>query len=126
MDSMSDALLDSGYDDDYYWTRQRKQTDSSLDALRRALLSALMQQGLLDEHQIREMLADNEGKFKGSLLEQLLNELIERLVEEGYLTLKEAEPQPNARHQQGNGQGEFSEPMPRDVHFEVTEKGLDF
>ena len=37
MDSMSDALLDSGYDDDYYWTRQRKQTDTSLDALRRAL-----------------------------------------------------------------------------------------
>ena len=32
MDRMSDALLDSGYDDDYYWTRQRKQTDTSLDA----------------------------------------------------------------------------------------------
>ena len=41
MDSMSDALLDSGYDDDYYWTRQQKQTDTSLDALRRALLQAL-------------------------------------------------------------------------------------
>ena len=25
MDGMSDALLDSGYDDDYYWTRQRRQ-----------------------------------------------------------------------------------------------------
>jgi Ca-activated chloride channel family protein len=126
MDAMSDALLDSGYDDDYYWTRQRKTTDSSLDALRRALLSALMQQGLVDEQQIREMLADNEGKFKGSLLEQLLNELIERLVEEGYLTLKEAEPQPRDQHRQGNGQGEFSEPLPREVRFEVTEKGLDF
>ena len=29
---LSDALLDSGYDDDYYWTRQQKQTDTSLDA----------------------------------------------------------------------------------------------
>ena len=126
MDAMSDALLDSGYDDDYYWTRQRKPTDTSLDALRRALLSALMQQGLVDERQIREMLADNEGKFKGSLLEQLLNELIERLVEEGYLTLKEAEPQSRDQYRQGNGQGEFSEPLPREVRFEVTEKGLDF
>ena len=36
MDSMSDALLDSGYHDDYYWTRQRRQSDTSLDALRRA------------------------------------------------------------------------------------------
>ena len=57
--------------------------------LRRALLQALMEQGLVDEHQIREMLAENEGKFKGSLLEELLNQLIERLVEEGYLTLHE-------------------------------------
>ena len=32
MDSMSDALLDSGYDDDYYWSRQRKSNDTSLDA----------------------------------------------------------------------------------------------
>jgi Ca-activated chloride channel homolog len=127
MDNMSDALLDSGYDDDYYWTRHRQQTDTSLDALRRALLKALMDKGLVSEHQIREMLAENEGKFQGSLLEQLLNQLIERLVEEGYLTLHAEQPQENARQQQpGGGQGEFSEPLPREVRFEVTEKGLDF
>src|ERR1041385_7797834 len=126
MDSMSDALLDSGYDDDYYWTRQRKQTDTSLDSLRRALLQALMDQGLVDEQQIREMLAQNEGKFRGSLLEELLNQLIERLVEEGYLTLKEQQPQRAERQRGRTGPGEVSEPLPRDVHFEVTEKGLDF
>src|SRR4029078_7179634 len=80
MDSMSDALLDSGYDDDYSWTRERKETDTSLDALRRALLQALMGKGLVPQHQMRELLAQNEGKFKGSLLEELLNQLIERLV----------------------------------------------
>ena len=128
MDSMSDALLDSGYDDDYYWTRQRKQTDTSLDALRRALLEALMDQGLVSEQQIREMLAQNEGNFKGSLLEELLNQLIERLVEEGYLTLHEPQPQqqPRDRRRGAPGPGEVSEPLPRDVRFEVTEKGLDF
>ena len=126
MDSMSDALLDSGYDDDYYWTRQRKQTDTSLDSLRRALLQALMDQGLVDEQQIREMLAENEGKFRGSLLEELLNQLIERLVEEGYLTLKEQQPQRAERRRGQRGPGEISEPLPRDVRFEVTEKGLDF
>ena len=126
MDSMSDALLDSGYDDDYYWTRQHRQTDTSLDALRRALLQALMDQDLVSEQQIREMLAENEGNFHGSLLEQLLNELIERLVDEGYLTLHEEQPQTNPQQQRGNGQGEISEPLPRDVRFEVTEKGLDF
>src|SRR6201988_1021571 len=125
MDEMSDALLDSGYDDDYYWTRQRRPTDTSLDALRRALLKALMDQGLVSEQQVREMLAENDGKFKGSLIEELLNQLIERLVEEGYLTLSERQPQ-QMDQQRGPGQGEISEPLPRDVHFEVTEKGLDF
>jgi len=127
MDSMSDALLDSGYDDDYYWTRQQKTTDTSLDALRRALLQALMNQGLVNENQIREMLAQNQGKFRGSLLEELLNQLIERLVEEGYLTLHEEPPQRAEQRRGSSQQGQmFEEPLPRDVRFEVTEKGLDF
>ena len=124
---MSDALLDSGYDDDYYWTRQRKNMDTSLDALRRALLQALLDQGLVSEQQLQEMIAQNEGKFKGSLLEELLNQLIERLVEEGYLTLHEQQPQPGDQRQgRFPGPGEVSDPLPRDVRFEVTEKGLDF
>src|SRR2546430_313446 len=128
MDGLSDSLLDSGYDDDYYWTRQRHPQDTSLDALRRALLQALMDQGLLDEHQIKEMLADNEGKFKGSMLEEMLNQLIERLVEEGYLSLREERSQIDRqlRNPRGPGNPEISEPMPRNVKFEVTEKGLDF
>jgi Ca-activated chloride channel homolog len=126
MDSMSDALLDSGYDDDYYWTRQRKTNDTSLDSLRRALLQALMDQSLVNEQQIREMLAQNEGKFRGSLLEELLNQLIERLVEEGYLTLHEEQPRPGERQHGKPGPGEVTEPLPRNVRFEVTEKGLDF
>jgi len=126
MDAMADALLDSGYHDDYYWTRRRDQVDTSLDALRRALLQALMEKELVDEQQIREMLAENEGKFKGSLLEELLNQLIERLVEEGYLSLREESQPRDNRERQGNGHGEISDPLPRDVRFEVTEKGLDF
>lgn len=125
MDSLSDSLLDSGFDDDYYWTRQRRPQDTSLDALRRALLQALLDQGLLDQRQVQEMLADNEGNFRGSLLEEMLNQLIERLVEEGYLSLKEEE----IRQQQprgGPGAPEVSEPLPRNIKFEVTEKGLDF
>src|SRR5919199_2089161 len=93
MDALSGALLDSGFDDDYYWTRQRRPQDTSLDALRRALLQALLDQGLIDEQQIAEMLADNNGEFKGSQLEEMLNQLIERLVEEGYLKLREEQPQ---------------------------------
>lgn len=125
MEGLSDSLLSSGYDDDYYWTRERRPQDTSLDALRRALLQALMDQGLLNEYQLQEMLAENEGKFKGSALEEMLNQLIERLVEEGYLNLKEEQPQ--QQRQQGRmGTPEVSEPLPRNIKFEVTEKGLDF
>jgi Ca-activated chloride channel homolog len=128
MGALSDSVLNSGYDDDYYWTRQRREPDTTLDSLRRALLEAMIEQGMIDERQIMEMLADNDGKFKGSLLEETLNQLIERLVEEGYLKLKEVQQQARDRMRggPGSGVGEIGEPLPRNVHFEVTEKGLDF
>ena len=127
MEGLSDSLLYSGYDDDYYWTRQRTPQDTSLDALRRGLLQALMEQGLLSQHQIQQMLDENEGKYEGSQLQELLNQLIERLVEEGYLKLHEEPPTSEQRKMMGgNGQGRIEDPLPRNVKFEVTEKGLDF
>ncbi|HKC62957.1 MAG TPA: VWA domain-containing protein, partial [Pyrinomonadaceae bacterium] len=45
----------------------------------------------------------------------------------GYLKLHEEQPRESRREQRGGaGAGEISEPQPRNVHFEVTEKGLDF
>ena len=127
MDSLSDSMLDSGYSDDYWWTRERNKPDDSIDALRQAILNALLDKGVLNEQDVEKMLADNDGKFRGSLLEELINKLIERLVEEGYLDLKEV-PQDarSQRSRQGNGQGEIGEPLPRNIKFEVTDKGLDF
>src|SRR5712691_7687480 len=128
MEGLSDSLLYSGYDDDYYWTRQRMPQDTPLDALRRALLQALMDQDLLSQHQIQQMLDENEGKYEGSQLQEMLNQLIERLVEEGYLTLHEerATSEQRSEMMQGNGEGRIEEPLPRNIRFEVTEKGLDF
>ena len=128
MEGLSDSLLSSGYDDDYYWTRERMPQDTSIDALRRALLEALMEQGLLSQHQIQQMLDENEGKYQGSQLQEMLNQLIERLVEEGYLALHE-EPLNSLQRREmmrGNGEGQIEDPLPRNIKFEVTEKGLDF
>src|SRR2546423_4798127 len=126
MEGLSDSLLYSGYDDDYYWTRERAEQDTSLDALRRALLQALMDQGVLSQHQIQQMLDENEGKYQGSQLQEMLNQLIERLLEEGYLTLHEEQTEQRRDMMGGNGEGRIEEPLPRNVKFEVTEKGLDF
>ncbi|HKZ03462.1 MAG TPA: VWA domain-containing protein [Pyrinomonadaceae bacterium] len=124
MEALADSLLYSGYDDDYYWTRKRQTQDTSLDALRQALLEALINQGLLNEYQVQEMLAENEGKLRGSMIEELLNQLIERLLEEGYLTLREERQQ--RRGGRATANPEISESLERNVKFEVTEKGLDF
>src|ERR671929_1259828 len=115
MGLLQDSLLSSGFDDDYYWTRQRRDPDQSLDALRQALLQALLEMGELSERDVEEMLAENAGQFKGSQLEELLNQLIERLVEEGYLKLSEepAESDAQRRMQGGRGYGEEGEPLPR-------------
>ncbi|MBA3805436.1 MAG: hypothetical protein H0X14_06970, partial [Acidobacteria bacterium] len=127
MESLQDSLLDSGFDDDYYWTRQQHDPDQSLDALRQALLQALLEMGELSERDVEQMLAENEGQFRGSQLEELLNQLIERLVEEGFLKLNEEPRDADERRRgRGQGQGEVGKPLPRNVKFEVTEKGLDF
>ena len=127
MQSLSDSLLDSGYNENYWYSRQRNEVDDSLDALRQALLEALLEQGVLNEQDVSQMLADNDNKFKGSLLEELINQLIERLVEEGYLNLQEIEqPQSQQQQQNGQGKGEIGQQTPRDIRFQVTEKGLDF
>src|SRR5918998_461116 len=99
MGMLQDSLLSSGFDDDYYWTRQRREQDTSLDALRQALLQALLEMGELDARDVEEMLEENNGQFKGSQLEELLNQLIERLVEEGYLNLREEQRRPQRRRQ---------------------------
>ncbi len=127
MDALSEMVLDSGFNEDYWYTRQKNQMDDTLDGLRQALLKALLEKGIVDPVDVEKMLADNDGKFKGSLLEELINNLIERLVEEGYLDLKEVEQTQQQMEQgQGGGEGEVSEPMPRDIRFNLTEKGLDF
>ncbi len=125
MEALSEMVLDSGFNEDYWHTRQRNEMDDSLDGLREAILKTLLEKGILDKLDVEKMLDDNEGKFRGSLLEELLNNLIERLVEEGYLDLEEIEREQQKQQGQG-GEGEIGEPTPRDIHFKLTGKGLDF
>ncbi|MEO5859901.1 MAG: VWA domain-containing protein [Pyrinomonadaceae bacterium] len=125
MDALSNRMLDSGFNEDYWWTREMNEPDDSLDSLRQAILQSLLEQDILSDQDVAEMLADSDGKFKGSLLEQLINQLIERLVEEGYLNLKEVPSEPMTQPG-GDGKGEIGAPAARNIKFEVTEKGLDF
>src|SRR5260221_11061616 len=65
---------------------------------------------------------DEESQAK---LSQLLDDLVKRLIAEGYLNL-EAPPQMPAGHQPVTGKGSLAQAAARDVNFSLTEKGIDF
>ena len=67
MDALSNQILDSGFDQNYWWTREQHEQDDSIDALRQAILQSLLEQEIISDQDVAEMLADNDGKFKGSL-----------------------------------------------------------
>jgi Ca-activated chloride channel family protein len=125
MNALGNFLLDSGYREPW-WMPPRP--DNSLDSLRQAILQALLQMGVLTQYDVKKLLAKNNGKFKGSLLEELINQLIERLVEEGYLNLTETTvPITNEKFNQNlYDKGRIELPLPRNIKFQITEKGLDF
>lgn len=125
MDALSNRMLDSGFNSDYWWTRERTQQDDSIDTLRQAILDALIEQEILSEHDVQKMLAENGGRFRGSLLEELINRLIERLVDEGYLKLREVPADDHRQSPIGEGDGEIGEAAPRNIRFEITDKALD-
>src|SRR2546423_12221483 len=57
----------------------------------------------------------------------MLNQLIGWVAEEGYLNLREEPPAAEQRREvRGKGEGRVEEHLPRNIKFEVTEKGLDF
>jgi len=68
--------------------------------------------------------ADDDGESTAKLA-KLLDDIIQRLVQEGYLNL-EAPPQMPAGHQEVTGPGGLARAAARDVQFQLTEKGIDF
>jgi Ca-activated chloride channel family protein len=116
---LQDFLLDSGFYNQYsnFYEMDPART---MDQLRQALLEALQQQGKIPDDLMRQMLENWEEK---SELAQRINQLLERLAEEGYITIEQ--PNPGQRETQGSGQGQTMESEGK-TKFEVTDKALDF
>jgi len=116
---LSDLLLSSGFSarPASAWS----DPDNTMQALRDAIMDALMSGDLLPQDTIEQLLNDTENKDR---LERLIQQLMDRLQQEGYIT---SGPDLDAEREQreagtGGGQGPQSPP----VTFEVTDKGLDF
>jgi Ca-activated chloride channel family protein len=118
---LSDLLLSSGFGNPYGGVDDEERT---MQALHDAILDALFNGGVLPEETIERLLgdpADGDQEEMRSKLEELIQQIIERMGEEGYISMPpDLEPERQRRGQGGRGQ----EQPP--VTFEVTDKTLDF
>ena len=121
LNHLSDFLLQSGFLQDPYGPHPFDQ-DHNLQNLHDAILEALLNQDMLSEEML-EKLMEGTGEDLDARLSDLVQKLIERLAEEGYLSYSEdgrAEGGPT-----GPGPGhESGQSGP--VRFELTNKSLDF
>ncbi|HKP12352.1 MAG TPA: VWA domain-containing protein, partial [Blastocatellia bacterium] len=81
--------------------------------------------GLLSDEEL-EALSDDQGRINAEAMAELVDRLIERLIAEGYINVREA---PGERPQSaglGNPRGNTGQPVEKSVKFELRDKGLDF
>ena len=130
LDKLADFLLQSGFAGGQYshpyWGDFGGDGDRSLDALRQAILDALMESGQFTPEMLEALRGDGDedGEAEGKLA-ALLDGIIQRLMEEGYLSMENA-PQMPAGHQPVEGPGSIAKAASRDVQFNLTGKGIDF
>jgi len=118
--ALSDLLLSSGFANPY----GGDDNDRTMEALHDAILDALFNGGVLPEETIERLLgdpADGDQEGTRSALEQLIQQIIERMGEQGYITMP---PDLDRERQQRSGRGFGPEQPP--LQFEVTDKTLDF
>jgi len=114
LNALSDYLLQSGFQDSMWY--EMPEGEHTLEELRRAIENALLNGEMFDENlrqQIEQMMADGQ-------LDELIEQLIERMQQEDYISVDE--PHDPARRSSVGGQTGDAQP----ARFEITDKSLDF
>jgi Ca-activated chloride channel family protein len=120
---LSDLLLSSGFGNPY----GTDEADRTMQALHDAILDALFNGGVLPDETIERLLgdpADGDQSDARSKLEELIQQIIERMTDQGYITTP---PDLEAERERRQGLGGFGPDNPKqNLTFEVTDKTLDF
>jgi Ca-activated chloride channel family protein len=118
LDELSEFFLQSGFQ---YGFRDVS-NPHDLDALRQAIIEKLVEMGRIPESLLEQWMADrSEGEAKE--LNDLIEQLVRRLIEEGWIQARENEPPPSSLDQDGEG----TEDLPAGAaRFELTDKSIDF
>lgn len=117
---LSDLLLSSGFDNPH---QPQQASDQPIQDLHDAILEALLSGGMLSQETLERLLGDPADADSQSKIEQLIQQIIERMGERGYIT---THPDLDAeRMEREGGPGGKGQDLPP-VKFEVTDKSLDF
>jgi Ca-activated chloride channel family protein len=122
---LSDMLLSSGFSNPW-GDPSAGDEDRTMQALHDAILEALFSGGVLSEDALQQLLgepADGDQEAARQQLEDLIQQIIDRMMEQGFITAApDLEREREHRRGAGGGMGEDAGP----VTFEVTDKALDF
>jgi Ca-activated chloride channel family protein len=122
---LSDLLLSSGFANPW-GDPSDGDDDRTMQALHDAILEALFSGGVLSDDALQQLLgepADGDQEAARQQLEDLVQQIIDRMMEQGFVTsAPDLEGDRQARRGTGGGTGEDAGP----VTFEVTDKALDF
>ena len=123
MNRLSDFLLQSGFESQYYGF-QEMDPERSMEQLRQAILRALEEGDLLPPEMMEELL-ENPDLNQNQRLREMIDQLIQRMTEEGYISPQP--PQVTPPPQQTPG-GQIGPPGKQDINarFEITDKAIDF
>jgi Ca-activated chloride channel family protein len=118
LQALSDYLLQSGFENqyDFYQLPDQEQT---MEALRQAIEAALEDGDFLDENMRQQV---EQMRMEGKL-DQMIEQLIERMEQEGFISVDQPFQGDPSRPSQVGGQAGDSQAQAR---FEVTDKSLDF
>jgi Ca-activated chloride channel family protein len=132
LDQLSDFLLQSGFagQGQSFWQDEMGDGDRTLDALKQAILKALMESGQLTPDMLKVLRGESTGdpardREIEATLGELLDRIVQRLMDAGYLTAGEA-PQVPSGYQSMFGPGGQAHSAAQQVQFNLTEKGIDF
>ena len=122
---LSDLLLSSGFSNPWM-DPSGGDEDRTMQALHDAILEALFSGGVLSDEALQQLLgepADGDQEGARQQLEDLIQQIIEKMMEQGFVTsAPDLEGERQRRRGVGGGMGEDAGP----VKFEVTDKALDF
>jgi Ca-activated chloride channel homolog len=126
MNRLSDFFLQSGFDSQFgiYEMDMERSQEQRMEQLREAILRAL-QEGDLIPPEMLEQMAQNAEVSQNNELRDLIDQIIERMEQEGYITQQQSAritppPSETPGGQAGRDQGNV------EARFEITDKALDF